>query len=134
MGKDSKPGPVQLLATCRNMTMAQFAEQLTTVAVLYIRNPVIDGSGIEGAWDFTLSFNPVPASMDLGGGGGGGGRGAAAPPPPGPANGAAPEAADPSMSVSLFEAVERQLGLKLEMHKRPLPTLVIDHIEEKPDN
>jgi uncharacterized protein (TIGR03435 family) len=38
------------------------------------------------------------------------------------------------MTVSVFDAVERQLGMKLEMHKRNLPVLVIDHIEEKPDN
>jgi uncharacterized protein (TIGR03435 family) len=34
--------------------------------------------------------------------------------------------------VSLFDAVEKQLGLKLEKHQRPEPTFVIDHIEEKP--
>jgi uncharacterized protein (TIGR03435 family) len=33
---------------------------------------------------------------------------------------------------ALFEAVTRQLGLKLESQKRPVPVLVIDHIEEKP--
>ena len=31
-----------------------------------------------------------------------------------------------------FEAIERQLGLKLEMQKRPMPVTVIDHLEEKP--
>jgi uncharacterized protein (TIGR03435 family) len=34
--------------------------------------------------------------------------------------------------VSLFVALEKQLGLKLEAHKRIMPVLVIDHIEEKP--
>ena len=129
--KDSKPGPMLVQAVCHNMTMAQFAEQLPTLAGLYISNAVIDASGIEGAWDFTLSFSPVPPVMNLGGDGGGGG---ATPPPPGPGNGAAPEVADPSTALSLFEAVERQLGMKLQMHKRPFPTLVIDHVEEKPDN
>jgi uncharacterized protein (TIGR03435 family) len=99
--------------TCRNVTMAQFAEQLPLVAPIYIRNPVLDASGIEGAWDFTLSFSPVPPKMVAA---------------------ASPDAADPSMAVSLFDAIERQLGMKLEMHKRALPVLVIDHIEEKPDN
>jgi uncharacterized protein (TIGR03435 family) len=32
----------------------------------------------------------------------------------------------------LFDAVEKQLGLKLEMRKRTYPVFVIDHIEEKP--
>jgi uncharacterized protein (TIGR03435 family) len=34
--------------------------------------------------------------------------------------------------LSLFDAVNKQLGLKLEMRKRPMPVLVIDRIEEKP--
>ena len=33
---------------------------------------------------------------------------------------------------SIFDAIDKQLGLKLEMHKRMIPVLVIDHIEEKP--
>ena len=41
----------------------------------------------------------------------------------------AAEAAAPTGSVSFFDAVEKQLGLK---RKRPAPVLVIDHIEEKP--
>ena len=31
-----------------------------------------------------------------------------------------------------MDALNKQLGLKLEMQKRPLPVLVIDHVEEKP--
>jgi uncharacterized protein (TIGR03435 family) len=42
------------------------------------------------------------------------------------------QAEDPSGSLDFAGAVERQLGLKLEMHKRPLPVLVIEHMEEKP--
>jgi uncharacterized protein (TIGR03435 family) len=34
--------------------------------------------------------------------------------------------------LNIFEAMEKQLGLKLEMHKRPMPVTVIDHIEQKP--
>jgi uncharacterized protein (TIGR03435 family) len=41
-------------------------------------------------------------------------------------------AADPAGSISLFGAVEKQLGLKLQPHKRPMPVVVIDHIEQKP--
>ena len=47
----------------------------------------------------------------------------------GPSATAAP---DPNGALSLFDAVNRQLGLKLEKQKRPLPVLVIDHIEDKP--
>ena len=35
-------------------------------------------------------------------------------------------------AISLFDALNKQLGLKLEMQKRPMPVIVIDHIEEKP--
>ena len=34
--------------------------------------------------------------------------------------------------LSLSEALEKQLGLKLETEKRPVSVLVIDHIERKP--
>ena len=30
------------------------------------------------------------------------------------------------------DAVAKQLGLKLVLEKRPIPALVVDHIEEKP--
>ena len=41
-------------------------------------------------------------------------------------------ATDPNGSLTLLEALQKQLGLKLEMGKRPLPVLVIDHVEDKP--
>ncbi len=34
--------------------------------------------------------------------------------------------------ISLFDAVNKELGLKLEKGKRPMDVLVIDHIDEKP--
>jgi uncharacterized protein (TIGR03435 family) len=108
--------------TCQNITMAQFADQLQIIAGNYVHYPVLDGTGIEGAWDFTLSFSPISAAQLNGLGGG---------TPFGPApNGTA--ASDPVGGTSLFEAVEKQLGLKLKMQKRSYPGLVIDHIEEKP--
>jgi uncharacterized protein (TIGR03435 family) len=39
---------------------------------------------------------------------------------------------DPVGGVSLFEAMDKQLGLKLQAQKRMYPVFVIDHIEEKP--
>jgi uncharacterized protein (TIGR03435 family) len=112
---------------CQNMTMAQFAEQIQAYDndMLY---PVLDGTGLEGAWDFTINYNPLGNLLPrlaqmanqaraLGG---------AAPDAP------ATEAAEPSGSVSFADAIEKQLGLKLEKHIRPEPVLVIDHMEEKP--
>ena len=109
------------LVTCQNITMAQFADQLQILAGSYIHYPVVDGTGLEGAWDFNFTFSPIsPAQLS-------GLRGA---PPAGA--GDAPGASDPVGGTSLFDAVEKQLGVKLEMQKRPYSVFVIDHIEEKP--
>jgi len=110
------------LLTCQNMTMAQFAAQLPSLASGYIHSPVVDATGLDGAWDFTLNFSPVGLLQF------GRGRGGEA----GQPEGAAPAASDPSGALSLFDAVNKQLGLKLEMQKRPTPVLVVDHVEEKP--
>jgi len=112
------------LVTCQNMTMAQFAEKLQSIAPGYIHSPVLDATGLNGAWDFTLSFSPAGMFR------GGGGRGGDAVQPPG----AGAEASDPGGGLTLLEAVEKELGLKLEMQKRPISVLVIDHVEQKPDN
>ncbi len=113
------------LVTCQNITMAQFAEQLQKVASGYIHSPVVDATGLEGAWDLTINFSPVGLIRGAGAGGRGGDSGQ-------PAGAGAPAASDPSGALSLFDAINRQLGLKLEMQKRPVPVLVIDHMEEKP--
>ena len=102
------------LITCRNMTMAQFAEQLQTLAPDYFYYPVLDATGIEGAWDFTLSFSKLAQF-----------RG----PVPVPGTEATP---DPNGAIPLPAAMERQLGLKLELKKRPERVLVIDRIRQKP--
>jgi len=44
----------------------------------------------------------------------------------------APAPIDPNGAISLFDAINKQLGLKLEKQRRPVPSLVIDHMEEKP--
>jgi uncharacterized protein (TIGR03435 family) len=122
--KDTRTGTLQRLVTARNMTMAQFAEDLQRMASGYIHAPVVDATGVEGAYDFSLTFTPIGLLN-----GGGRGRGGEAAPPPA---GGAPIPSDPSGGLSLFDAVNKQLGLKLEMHKRPMQVLVIDHVEEKP--
>jgi uncharacterized protein (TIGR03435 family) len=124
-GKDPRiANPIlNRLVTCQNMTMAQFADRLQSLAPGYIYTPVLDATGLEGAWDFTISFSGV----------GQGGRGAqsggdAAPPPAG----GAPIASDPSGALPLPDAISKQLGLKLEKQKRPVSVLVIDHVDQKP--
>jgi uncharacterized protein (TIGR03435 family) len=112
------------LITCQNTTMAQFAERLMYSANGYVRVPALDATGLEGGWNFSVNFSPIGAFQ---GGRGGDGAGPVAAPPSG-----ALTASDPNGAISLPEALDKQLGLKLEMKKRPMPVLVIDHIEEKP--
>ena len=106
------------LLTCRNMTMAQFAAMLQSQASGYIHTPVLDATGLDGAYDITLSFSTAGQLRGNGGG---------APPAGDP-----PAASDPNGAVSFLDAVNRQLGLKLVKVKRPIPALVIEHIDEKP--
>jgi uncharacterized protein (TIGR03435 family) len=103
------------LMTCTNVTMAYFADQLQYLANGYVHSGVLDATGLEGGWDFTLSFSTM--GQFQGG----------APPLPGTA-----ASADPNGAVSLPDAMEKQLGLKLESVKRQLPVLIVDHIEQKP--
>jgi uncharacterized protein (TIGR03435 family) len=111
------------LITCQNMTMAQFAERLQSLANGYVRVPAIDATGLEGGYTFTVNFSPVGVFQ------GGGGRGGDAGPG---AGGGALSASEPNGALSLPEALDRQLGLKLELQKRPMPVLVFDRIAEKP--
>jgi len=109
--------PGSRFMTCQNATMAQFAERLQRLTP-ELMEPILDVTRIEGGWDLTLTFNPSLGMMNGPGSSG--------------APGAAPAASDPSGSSTIFEAVEKQLGLKLEKQKRPMQVFVIDHLEQKP--
>jgi len=116
----SPPGTQTL--TCQNIAMDDFADQLMGAA-LELNWPVKNSTALEGGWDFALTYGRGPAPVMAGAPPAGGGEGKAAP---------VAEASDPSGSLTIFEAVEKQLGLKLEMQKRPEQVVVIDHLEEKP--
>jgi uncharacterized protein (TIGR03435 family) len=112
--RDSNPVLGRLL-NCQNMTMNRFAGMLQSLAPGYIHAPVLDSTGLEGAWDFSLSFSGIGQLNNR------------------PKNESdLTEASDPNGAMSLPEAINRQLGLKLEQVKRPVQVLVIDHIEPKP--
>lgn len=110
------------LITCQNLTMPQFAERLLALANGYVQIPVLDKTGLEGGWDFSVNFSAIGVFQNTGRGGGDGGA---------PAGGAL-AASDPNGAISLPEAIDKQLGLKLEMQKRPVPVLVIDQVEQRP--
>ena len=99
---------------------AQFAERLPGIAPGYLHTQVVDGTRLEGGWDFTFSFSPAGLfQLNQARGGEEGGA-------------PVPEAALPSGALSLFDALTKQLGLKLEMQKRQTPVLIIDHVNQKP--
>jgi uncharacterized protein (TIGR03435 family) len=110
--------PGSLTITCQNATMALFAERLRGLGP-DLQLPVLDATGSEGGWDFTLTFSQIPpgALNRAGRGGDAGGE---------------PLASDPGGGYTVVEAIEKQLGLKLQSQKRPMPVFVIDHIEQKP--
>jgi uncharacterized protein (TIGR03435 family) len=112
------------LVSCQNMTMKQFAQNLPMTGFGYFQGATVyDETGLAGAFDFTLNFSGAGMAGGAGRGGRGGGEGMAA---------STPDAAEPSGAITLFEAIEKQLGLKLEKTKRPAQVLVIDHMEPKP--
>ncbi|HWF09371.1 MAG TPA: TIGR03435 family protein [Bryobacteraceae bacterium] len=108
--------------TCQNATMAFFAEQLLQAGP-GLNWPVVDATGIDGGWDFALTYSNLPPGLLAGSGRGG---------DAGPQGAALPGASDPGGGLTIFEAIEKQLGLKLKAEKRAEQMTVIDHIEQKP--
>jgi uncharacterized protein (TIGR03435 family) len=120
----SKSNPaLNRLVSCHNMTMAEFAALLPSIAAENQTIQVRDETGLQGSWDFSLTFSGVGYNT-AGAGVAFVTRGGDA----GPQNGAS----DPSGAITLVDAISKQLGMKLELKKRPTPVLVIDHIEPKP--
>jgi uncharacterized protein (TIGR03435 family) len=103
------------LLSCTNASMAYLSDQLQYLANGYVHTAVLDSTGLEGGYDFTLSFSTIGQF-----------QGGVVPDP-------ASAASDPNGAISLPAAMEKQLGLKMELVKRPVPVLVIDHIDEKPN-
>ena len=87
---------------------------------MYTGRTVIDRTGLAGGFDLALHFDnkPIP-----GVGPGGGFQ-------------TSPQAAEPAATdaVSIFTALEEQLGLKLEPQTGPAEVLVIDHVERPTPN
>jgi uncharacterized protein (TIGR03435 family) len=99
----------------QNLTLAEIAQALTRELSTELGRVVIDKTGIQGRYDFTLKWTPDngAAAADNGTGG--------TPPP-----------ADSGPSI--FTAVQEQLGLKLESAKGQVQVLVIDHAEMPSEN
>lgn len=111
-------GTTLVTLTCRNMTMTQFAEQIRAydIDVYY---PVIDGTGLNGAWDFAFTYDALAGLR-------------ARFPNIGRSQSDDGQPSDPIGGYPFAQALEKQLGMKLEVHKQPQSVFVIDHMEEWP--
>ena len=75
--------------------------------------PVVDRTGLNGKYDFKLEFTPGEGTRP-------------------PEN---PNEPQPNLDArSIFEALQEQLGLRLESQKGPVEMLVIDKVEKPSEN
>jgi uncharacterized protein (TIGR03435 family) len=96
------------------VTMAELA---TSLSKGELQRTVIDKTGLAGTFDVKLrwAMDDIKANLDKSN-------------EPVPAPTANPE------GPSLFDAIQKQLGLKLESAKGPVEVLIIDHVERPSSN
>jgi uncharacterized protein (TIGR03435 family) len=102
-------------AVSQAISMTHLAGMLTSE----LGRPVFDKTGLTGTYDFTMRYTPDDRLQ----------------PPPGLAPNERPPLPPPdSNAPSLFDALQQQLGLKLESGKGPVEIIVIDHVERPTGN
>ena len=69
----------------------------------YVDHPVLDSTKLEGTWDFELEYTPASLLPEKGRDG-----------------------------ITIFDALNKQLGLKLELQDVPMPALVIESVKRMP--
>jgi uncharacterized protein (TIGR03435 family) len=107
---------MSLHLSCQHATARDIANVVMKSAQDYLHGgQVMDSTGLSGAWEFTLDWTSARLYD------------AATSGSDGTSN------APPATSVvSFFQALEDQLGLRLESKKIPTPILVIDHADRVP--
>jgi Protein of unknown function (DUF3738). len=95
----------------RNTTLGDFTRFLNGYV---LDRPVVDQTGLTGRWDFTLHWTPDETQFP----------GLPVPPP----------VADDANALSLYAAIQEQVGLNLNAQKTPVSVLVIDHVERSAPN
>jgi bla regulator protein blaR1 len=88
--------------------------QLAAALAPFVQRFTVDQTGLSGGFDVELTWAPEPAN-------------AATPSSPVPAQSEPP-------GLSIFEALQGQLSLKLVSEKGPVHSLVIDRVEEPTGN
>jgi uncharacterized protein (TIGR03435 family) len=104
--KNTFPDGVRTLV-CTNATMAIFVDRIQQAASGYLDKTVVDLTGLKGNYDFSVAWV-------------------------GKQNLATDTTSDRPAGLTVFEAVDKQLGLKLATQKHPMPVVVIDHVDRKP--
>jgi len=109
-----KPGGMALTGS-RNSTMQSLADAVRSVGSLSgeIDRPVVDRTGLQGTFDYTIEWNGGVASPLS--------SGADALPP------------DPT-GTTFLQALREQLGLKLVSSKGPIRMLIVDHVDRPSEN
>ena len=98
-------------------TNARIADLSDFLQAVVVDRPVVDQTGLEGRYDFTLNWTPDETQF--------------------PDNGlrrAAVSDASAETYPDLYTAMQQQLGLKLESTKAQVDILVIDHVEKPSEN
>ena len=88
---------------CHNETMGKFASDIRDWGAGYVDKTVVDNTGLAGAYDFDLTWTNRNMMVRAG-----------------------------SDGISLFDAVTKELGLKLTMGTAPQPVILIDSVNESP--
>jgi uncharacterized protein (TIGR03435 family) len=110
---------IQAMISCKSTTMKELAANLQQQAGAYIDHPVVDATGLEGEWNFLIGWTPRNLLQPQ------------QPSNPNQPAGTIVDAPDPT-GISVFDAVQKELGLKLVKEKRSIPVIVVDHVLEKP--
>jgi uncharacterized protein (TIGR03435 family) len=100
--------PTRFQIEGRNLTMAQIASHVVVIGRL--DREVLDNTGLNGNFDFSIVFTPEPGSF-----------------PPGHFQ------PDPSVP-KVADALQQQLGLRLDSETGRVNVLVIDHVQEPSTN
>jgi uncharacterized protein (TIGR03435 family) len=94
--------------SARSVTISQIGNTLSSPGMAALNRPVIDQTGLTGTFDMSIQW--VPERM------------------------AAPNADSQDSETTFLEALNDQLGLKLESITAPIQTLIIDHVEPPSPN
>jgi uncharacterized protein (TIGR03435 family) len=103
-----------VVADIPSISIDEFSKRLT----FRLDRPVIDKTGVTGLFDIHLEFAADMSTPGLAAGG----------------IGPATDTSEPSAGQSIFTAIQKQLGLKLEAAKGPREFLIIDRAEKPSEN